>query len=133
MEKRLLLKIESAFSEAEKALESSKKLRSTTHSLLESLGDALRCKWGTFWLVDSRLGRLVPIAIWDAVMPPARQLDRDTEDRMLSISEGTAAHVWRTGKRGYFALKDCWPGSSRWARSWEPFWRSSAMRRPLGE
>ncbi|MBI4377362.1 MAG: hypothetical protein HY549_13060 [Elusimicrobia bacterium] len=98
MEKRLLLQIESAFAKAAKALEPSKKLRSTAHALLESLGDAMHCKWGTFWLVDSRLGRLVPIAIWDAVTPPARQLDRHTEDRMLSISERTAGHVWRTGK-----------------------------------
>lgn len=68
MEKRLLSQIECAFAEAAKLLEPSKKLRSTTsHALLEFLGDAMNCKWGAFWLVDSRLGALIERKEWEAV------------------------------------------------------------------
>ena len=66
--------------------------------LLEKLGIALGCEWGTFWEVDLHAHLLRPIGTWSASGLNAKQLAKDTQNRNLSLSEGNAGHVWRSHK-----------------------------------
>jgi len=66
--------------------------------LLEKLGRALECEWGTFWEVDSRAHVLRPIGTWSASSLEVKKLEQDTRSRNLSLSEGNAGHVWRSRK-----------------------------------
>ncbi len=67
-------------------------------SLLELLGAALECDWATYWKVDSSSYVLQPAATWHKVGVCTESLERDTKGRSLSLSEGTAGHVWRSRK-----------------------------------
>lgn len=66
--------------------------------LLEALAQAFQCQWGTFWIVDSGLSALRPIATWCSPKIKAENLEKDTKSQSLSLSEGTAGHVWRSRK-----------------------------------
>jgi hypothetical protein len=66
--------------------------------LLEELGHSLNCQWGTYWKVFPELYQLRPFATWTDSNFEAPALSRDTKNRTLSISEGTAGHVWRSRK-----------------------------------
>ena len=66
--------------------------------LLERLGEALGCDWGTVWKVDTVHLRLCPIATWNSPSHEIPALERDTKSRTLSLSEGNAGHVWRSKK-----------------------------------
>ena len=65
-------------------------------SLLKLLAGATKCEWATFWKVDPDALVLRPIATLSSQEAPARQLELDTRNRTLSLSEGNAGHVWRT-------------------------------------
>jgi hypothetical protein len=56
------------------------------------------CQWGTYWHVDSRKLLLTPAFCWNNESLRAEKLRRDTDSKSLTLSEGTAGHVWRTGK-----------------------------------
>ena len=66
--------------------------------LLALLGEALGCEWGTLWKVDSSAQRLRPVATWSTANIQAGRLAEHTINRALSLSEGTAGHVWRGRK-----------------------------------
>lgn len=66
--------------------------------ILQELGGHLNTQWGTYWKVDEKLHQLLPLVTWTLQGFSAPELHRDTEHRSLSISEGTAGHVWRSGK-----------------------------------
>jgi two-component system, NtrC family, sensor kinase len=66
--------------------------------ILEDLGRAMNCEWGTYWQVSEKSPRLTPLVTWVEQGFTAPDLDRDTKSRTLSLSEGTAGHVWRSRK-----------------------------------
>lgn len=58
--------------------------------------------------------QLHPAAVWSESGVSADLLERDTHDRKLSLSEGTAGHVWRSRKPVWttnIALDMCLPRS----------------------
>lgn len=67
-------------------------------ALLQTLGECIGCDWGTYWKVDSKLLGLTPAGLWHRKGIDTRTLELHTERRTLSMSEGTAGHVWRTKK-----------------------------------
>jgi GAF domain-containing protein len=73
-------------------------LESVAPQILEELGRALRCEWGTYWQVSEQFLRLEPLLTWVEQGFAAPNLERDTKGRTLSTSEGTAGHVWRSRK-----------------------------------
>ncbi len=66
--------------------------------VLEELGPSLECQWGTYWKVSAELQQLQPFVTWKAQNFTSLHLDRVTLERKLSLSEGTAGHVWRSRK-----------------------------------
>jgi hypothetical protein len=56
------------------------------------------CQWGTYWHVDANKLLLTPAFSWNNEALRAENLRRDTNARSLTLSEGTAGHVWRTGE-----------------------------------
>lgn len=56
------------------------------------------CQWGTYWHVDSQKLLLTPKFCWNSESLRAEKLRKDTDSKSLTLSEGTAGHVWRTGK-----------------------------------
>jgi hypothetical protein len=96
--KRRLELLQSVFDDATTLLDESKSLEEVAPRLLALLGEALGCEWGTFWKVDPVLHRLKPIATWSTPAVRADRLAADTKSRTLSLSEGTAGHVWRGRK-----------------------------------
>jgi hypothetical protein len=55
------------------------------------------CQWGTYWHVDSTKLLLTPAFCWGNESVRAEKLRRDTATRSLTLSEGTAGHVWQKG------------------------------------
>ena len=79
-------------------LRSHGKMEDVGSALLALLGEALGCEWGTLWMVDSSAQQLKPIATWSTAYIQAARLAEHTLNRALSLSEGTAGHVWRGRK-----------------------------------
>ena len=91
--------LEKCFSKAEDLLRNSAgSIEASAAELLELLGLAFECDWGTFWKVDEELHVLRPVFTWSRLGVVTVALDRDTRGRSLSLSEGTAGHVWRSRK-----------------------------------
>lgn len=64
--------------------------------ILEELGKAFLCDWGTYWKVDPTTLTLIPAAIWSLSPLSTNRLIKDTQNRHLTLSEGNAGHVWRS-------------------------------------
>jgi GAF domain-containing protein len=96
--KRRLASLEGTFGAAELLIRSAASLGSISEKLLELLGTALDCDWGTFWEVDGSARVLRPVATWSRLGAKVMELEADTRGRALSLSEGTAGHVWRSRK-----------------------------------
>jgi hypothetical protein len=56
------------------------------------------CQWGTYWHVDTKKRLLTPAFCWNNESLRAEKLRKDTDAKSLTLSEGTAGHVWRSGK-----------------------------------
>ncbi len=93
-----LERLQKIFDQAAKLVSRHDHFEDTALKLLAIIGEALQCDWGTYWEVDSRRHSLRAIATWSVPEIKARDLERDTRSKNLSLSEGTAGHVWR-GKK----------------------------------
>ena len=72
-------------------------LKSAAPELITYLCGRFDCQWGTYWHVDGIKHVLVPAFFWSNESVHAEKLRQDTASRSLTLSEGTAGHVWRTG------------------------------------
>jgi hypothetical protein len=90
--------LSTAFAKVSDLFKSNSSLKSIAPLLLQEFGRPLNCQWGTYWIVSTEAHQLKPFATWIAEGFSAPELNRDTENRTLSISEGTAGHVWRSKK-----------------------------------
>jgi hypothetical protein len=97
MPKRRLQDLEGSFTLVTSLMVAGK-IEIVTPQMIQVLGNALGCDWGTYWKVDSELYQLRPVATWSNLDVESRDLDNDTKSRTLSLSEGTAGHVWRNRK-----------------------------------
>jgi hypothetical protein len=95
---RRLSSLEGTFETAVKLIGSSESFGVVGPELLKLLGTSLQCNWGTLWKVDPAAHVLRPVATWSAPSIKAPELEKDTQGRALSLSEGTAGHVWRSRK-----------------------------------
>jgi hypothetical protein len=66
--------------------------------VLGQLAEGLNCLWATYWQVDTLQMRLIPAALWQHPSVAAEPLVRDTKNMQLTLSQGTAGHVWRSQK-----------------------------------
>lgn len=98
MLKAKLEKLQTILDECIDLLRQSPSTREATPKLLEKLGTALGCQWGTFWQVDPIARVLWPVDTWNSMSIKADKLQEDTSHRNLSLSEGNAGHVWRSHK-----------------------------------
>ncbi len=96
MARQRLKELERISDKAVEVILSPQSIESIESQVLQILAEALGCEWGTYWKVDA--DRLLPTAHWSAPGVEARELDIDTSHRTLSMSEGTAGHVWRGRK-----------------------------------
>lgn len=96
--KRRLEQLQLVFDHAAALLRPRTELEAVGSDLLALLGEALGCEWGTLWKVDSSAQRLKPVATWSAPGIQTGRLAEHTINRALSLSEGTAGHVWRGRK-----------------------------------
>ena len=87
-----------SIADALQVFESSGAPADVTPGVLEVLAHAANCEWAMYWKVDGAQHVLRPAATWRAPTVASPQLERDTAGRMLTLSEGTAGHVWRTRK-----------------------------------
>lgn len=71
--------------------------KSAAPELIPFLCGWFDCQWGTYWHVDSTKLLLTPAFCWNNELCRADKLRRDTDARSLTLSEGTAGHVWRMG------------------------------------
>lgn len=71
--------------------------KSAASELIPLLCGWFDCQWGTYWHVDSTKLLLTPAFCWNNESCRAEKLRRDTDTRSLTLSEGTAGHVWRRG------------------------------------
>lgn len=65
---------------------------------LEALAVALGCSWATFWKVEAATLTLRAAVWWSNPDISDKRLRAHTLGRNLSMSEGTAGHVWRSQK-----------------------------------
>jgi len=72
-------------------------LKAVAPELITFLCGWFDCHWGTYWHVDSKKLLLTPAFSWNNEELRAEKLRADTDSRSLTLSEGTAGHVWRTG------------------------------------
>jgi hypothetical protein len=82
--------------------------------LLSTMARAVGCQWATYWKVSAEEMRLHPAVVWRDAGVAAEPLERDTHGRKLSLSEGTAGHVWRSRRPIWttnVALDMCLPRS----------------------
>jgi hypothetical protein len=98
MTKPKIEQLQTVFSRASNLLKASNNLEVVGEQLIALLGETLGCEWGTFWKVDPQFQKLKPIASWSSQALHADRLAAVTKDRTLSLSEGTAGHVWRGRK-----------------------------------
>lgn len=77
-------------------LNATKSFDQVAPDILEKLGKAFLCDWGTYWKVDSATLTLIPTTIWSLNPLTTKSLKKDTQNRHLSLSEGNAGHVWRS-------------------------------------
>ena len=82
---------------AKQKVKSSSRMESVASELIEFLAGWFQCQWGTYWQVDPRDRVLRALATWSEDSLPIQKLSYDTKSRALTMSEGTAGHVWRTG------------------------------------
>jgi hypothetical protein len=90
--------LKSAFDDAATIMAESLPLGEPSADFLRTLAEAFRCEWATYWRVDPALHALRPVRTWNASDVRAQELVMDTVGRTLSLSEGTAGHVWRSRK-----------------------------------
>ena len=96
MIKRKIAELEKAFDKAVILLHGTKSIDRSANELLELLVKALGCEWGTFWKVERNILRAT--STWSAPLVKAPALNADTFNRTLTMSSGTAGHVWRSRK-----------------------------------
>lgn len=75
---------------------------------------AARCDWGTYWQVDGKARVLTASTHWSRGTARTERLQRETVSKSLTLSEGTAGHVWRSGKPVWtsnLAMDMCLPRS----------------------
>lgn len=65
---------------------------------LAMISEAFHCQWSTYWKVNTTGSCLEPVAVWCQRQLAGEALGRHTHGRRLSLNEGTAGHVWRSGK-----------------------------------
>jgi hypothetical protein len=65
---------------------------------LAMISEAFHCQWATYWKVNTTDSCLEPVAVWRQRQLAGEALGRHTHERRLSLNEGTAGHVWRSGK-----------------------------------
>jgi hypothetical protein len=65
---------------------------------LQTLAEALECTWATYWKVEVVSMTLRAAVWWSNPAIADRRLRTHTLGRKLSMSEGTAGHVWRSQK-----------------------------------
>ena len=97
MSTRAALTLQETFARAIERIDQNLGLAAVGPDLLAILARPFNCKWATHWKVDPKRGQLYPASIWQESAPTAR-LYGDTIKRQLSMSEGTAGHVWRSQK-----------------------------------
>lgn len=96
MAKRALEELERTSDSIVEMIQGAQSIESAGPHVLQILGEVLGCEWGSFWKVN--VNKLLPAANWSAPSVQAPELDSDTRQRTLSMSEGTAGHVWRSRK-----------------------------------
>jgi len=87
-----------SFGKVSHLFRSNSSFNQVSQKTLEELGRALHCQWGTYWSVSAELQQLRPFVTWTEQGLNAPDLNRNTKNRTLSLSEGTAGHVWRSKK-----------------------------------
>lgn len=95
MNRRSLGALKRAFEQTINMLRASSEI---SLDILEVLAESLRCDWATYWQVDPAAQVLRAKVIWRRPGIDSTHLARDTEGRGLTMSEGVAGHVWRSGK-----------------------------------
>jgi hypothetical protein len=65
-------------------------------AVLSQIAELFECQWATLWLVHPDRPLLHPDLVWNLEPSKVWHLTENTTLRTLSISEGTAGHVWRS-------------------------------------
>lgn len=81
-----------------KVLESSKDIDSAAPAILEVVANRFESAWATYWKVDFERRVLRAIAMWNDNPTALSPLVVDTQTRVLTLSEGAAGQVWKSGK-----------------------------------
>jgi hypothetical protein len=69
-----------------------------TPAVLAQIAALFDCQWATLWLVHPDRQLLHPDVVWNLEPSKVWHLTENTTPRTLSLSEGTAGHVWRSRK-----------------------------------
>lgn len=67
-------------------------------STLAQIAEIFSCQWATLWLVHPDQPSLHPDMVWNLEPAKVWNLEQSTRVRTLTLSEGTAGHVWRSRK-----------------------------------
>ena len=67
-----------------------------TGGLLSSIAVSFGCQFATYWQVDTETLQLAPVILWKSIEAHADTLLDHTRNKTLSMSQGTAGHVWRS-------------------------------------
>jgi hypothetical protein len=67
-----------------------------TPAVLAKIAELFGCQWATLWLVHPDRPLLHPDLVWNLEPSKVWHLTENTTLRTLSLSEGTAGHVWRS-------------------------------------
>lgn len=90
--------LEQSIYEAAAAFRTDRDAREVPREALQALAVALGCTWATYWKVEVATMTLRAAVWWSNPEISDRRLRSHTLGRNLSMSEGTAGHVWRSQK-----------------------------------
>ena len=98
MPKKAAVILQRTFARAVERIDESLGMAGVGPDLLEILARPFHCRWAKHWKVDENKKHLYPASIWQDKSVLTDLLYRDSLNRELSISQGTAGHVWRSKK-----------------------------------
>jgi hypothetical protein len=93
-----LAQFEQAVSDVVELLRGASQPKDLALASIERLGPAAACEMAAYWMLDPERRRVRPRAIWSVSGPKVQILARHPPPSIVSDSENTATHVWRSKK-----------------------------------
>jgi hypothetical protein len=93
-----LAQLKQAASDVVELLRAASRPEDVALASIERLGLAAACELTAYWMLNPEHRRMRPVAIWNVSGPKVQMPARHPPQPIISDSENTATHVWRSKK-----------------------------------